>query len=136
MKYCYGCGRVTPGTPLYCGHCARTYDVKLCPRHHPNPRSFEACSQCGSKDLSTPQPKVKFRWKVLEFLTRVAMGTILAALTLGFLVAAAKELLTRPEVQMGLVGLGILLGILWWLWSLLPEWFRKFVYRTLQKKKR
>ena len=31
MKYCYQCGRMTAGEPLYCQLCGRTYDVKLCP---------------------------------------------------------------------------------------------------------
>ena len=45
------------GKPLFCGHCGRTYNVKLCPRLHTNPRIAEVCSQCGSRDLSTPQPE-------------------------------------------------------------------------------
>ena len=71
MKYCYECGRMTGGEPRYCQFCGRTYDVKLCPRRHENPRFAEVCSQCGSRELSTPQPKVSPVWRVLEFLARV-----------------------------------------------------------------
>ena len=64
MKYCYECGRVTAGEPLFCQFCGRTYNVKLCPRLHVNPRFAEVCSQCGSRDLSTPQPKVSVWWRI------------------------------------------------------------------------
>jgi hypothetical protein len=132
MRYCYECGRLTAGEPLFCNSCGRSYDVKLCPRMHPNPRSAEVCSQCGSRDLSTPQPKVSFWWKAGELLVKVVAGIFLVYVSLMGFVA----LLQRPEVQGGLFVLGILLGILWWLWSELPEWFRKLVRRSLKRKER
>src|SRR5882724_4370705 len=95
MKYCYECGRMTPGEPFFCNFCGRSYDVKLCPRHHPNPRIAEVCSQCGSHDLSTPQPKVSVWWKILGWLTRVLIGLFLGCLTVLLLLTA----LLRPEVQ-------------------------------------
>jgi len=73
MKYCHHCGRLTPGEPLFCQSCGRTYDVKLCSRLHVNSRSAEVCSQCGSRDLSTPQPKVPLWTKGFELLLR---GTV------------------------------------------------------------
>lgn len=66
MRYCYHCGRITPGDPLFCNVCGRSFDRKLCPRLHPNPRSAEICSRCGSRELSTPQPKVGLEWRFLE----------------------------------------------------------------------
>jgi predicted amidophosphoribosyltransferase len=132
MKFCYQCGRVTAGEPLFCSSCARSYDVKLCPRLHRNPRYAEVCSQCGSRELSTPQPRVSVWWRVLEFLARVFFGTFLVYLSLAFLLA----LLRRTEVQGGLVIVVVLLGLLWWLWSLLPEWFRKLVRRSHGRKER
>jgi len=132
MRFCYQCGRLTAGEPLFCGSCGRSYDVKLCPRLHRNPRYAEVCSRCGSRELSTPQPRVSLWWKVLEFLLRVFFGVALVCLSLTILLA----LLRRPEVQCGLVVLGILLGLVWWLWSLLPEWLQKFVHRSLRRKER
>jgi hypothetical protein len=135
MKFCYQCGRFTGGkAPLFCTSCGRSYDIRLCPRLHPNPRYAKVCSQCGAHELSEPQPSVPFRWKVLEFLVKVLLGTLLVCLSLAFLVS----LLQSPQMQNGLLGLGILLGILlgvlWWLWSQLPEWFQKFVRRVLKRK--
>jgi len=132
MTYCYQCGRVTAGKPLFCSFCGRSYDVKLCSRLHANPRSAEVCSQCGSRELSTPQPKVSVWWKVLEFLARIGFGVLLVYVSLSVLVA----LLQTREVQNGLIVLGVLLGILWWLWSLLPDWFRKLVRRSRRQKER
>lgn len=132
MKFCYQCGRITPGEPLYCNSCGRSYDVKLCPRAHVNPRSAEVCSQCGSREFSTPQPRVSVWWKLLEFLVKVFFGAFLVYLTL----AGLGALLTTPQFQNALIVFGILMGLLWWLWSLLPEWFRKLVRRSIGRKER
>jgi len=136
MKYCYECGRITAGEPLYCNFCGRSYDVKLCPRHHVNPRVAEVCSQCGSRELSTPQPRVSVWWKVLSFLLQIVVGGLFLFLSLAVLVEILKGLLSNPQVQSGLVVLGILLGVLWWLWSELPDWLRRLVRRLLKRKER
>jgi hypothetical protein len=132
MKYCYECGRMTAGEPLFCNFCGRSYDVKLCPRHHPNPRIAEVCSQCGSHDLSTPQPKVSGWWRVLEVLLRLSLGVFLACLSLLILL----KVLATPEAQNALLGLGLLVAVLWWLWSQLPDWLRKLVRRSLERRRR
>lgn len=136
MKYCYECGRMTPGDPLYCNFCGRSYDVKLCPRHHPNPRIAEICGQCGSRELSTPQPKVGVSWRILEWLTRIVLGAFVLILSAILAFEILKAIFGTPEGQLALVALGILTGILWWLWSLLPDWFRKFVTRTFERRRR
>jgi RNA polymerase subunit RPABC4/transcription elongation factor Spt4 len=132
MKYCYQCGRLTSGEPMFCQFCGRSYDAKLCPRHHMSPRYAEVCSQCGSRELSTPQPKVSLWWKVLEFLLRIVFGIGLTYLSLSLLIALLKS----PMAQAGLVGLGLLLLVLWALWIMLPEWFRTLIHRTLKRKER
>src|SRR5438552_3410484 len=76
MKYCYQCGRITAGEPVFCQSCGRSFDVKLCSRLHVNPRYAEVCSHCGSRELSTPQPKVPFSWKVLGFVLRITTGLL------------------------------------------------------------
>jgi hypothetical protein len=67
---------------------------------------------------------------------RVFLGIFLVYGSLVVLVAVLRELLQRPEVQGGLVILGILILILWWLWSQLPEWFRKLIHRSIKRKDR
>lgn len=130
MKYCYQCGRTTSGQPLFCTFCGRTYDVKLCPRLHVNPRFADCCSQCGSRELSTPQPKVSFWWRVLGFLLRIGFGVFLVWLSLTVFV----ELLKSPFVQNGMVVLGLLLTALWALWAMIPEWLRKLIHRLIKRK--
>jgi len=132
MKYCYQCGRITAGKPFFCSFCGRSYDAKLCPRLHPNPRVAEFCSQCGSRELSTPQPKISVWWKVLEFLAKVVLGTCLVYITLAGLVAVLKT----PHLRNPLIVFGILLAVLWSLWSELPHLFRKLVRRSLKRKER
>ncbi len=129
MKYCYECGRITAGEPVFCQFCGRSYDVKLCQRHHPNPRNAEVCSQCGSRDLSTPQPKVSFWWHVFEVLVKVLLAVLLTYASLAFVVA----LFSLKEVQNTLICLGLLLALLWCLWGMLPQWFRKAIRWTLKR---
>ena len=136
MKYCYECGRMTAGEPLFCNYCGRSYDVKLCPRLHVNPRYAEVCSQCGSRDLSTPQPKVSLWWKLLGGSLRWLSGAVLGVLTLIIAIAVFEDLIHRPEVQNGLIVLGLLLAALWSLWGMLPDWFRKFVHKSIKRKER
>lgn len=131
MKYCYQCGKMTAGDPLYCGTCGRTYDVKLCPRAHVNPRGAEVCSRCGSRELSTPQPKIPMSWRLLALLTRLGLGLLLFYASLSLVVALVRT----PEVQRALVALGILLAVLWWLWSRLPDWFQEAI-RSFWKNRR
>jgi len=134
MKYCYQCGKLNSRQSLFCNRCGSSFDVKLCPRLHANSRYAEVCSQCGSHELSTPQPKVSFLWHVLEFLIRIVLGALLVWVSLVILVAAIQELLARSEVQSALVLLGLLLGGLWFLWGLLPLWLRKVIRRLITRK--
>jgi hypothetical protein len=123
MKYCYQCGKMTAGEPLYCGTCGRTYDVKLCPRAHVNPRGAEVCSKCGSRELSTPQPRIPMSLRLLALLLRLGLGLLLFHASLSLVIALVRT----PEVQRALVAFGLLLTGLWWLWSKLPDWFQEAI---------
>ena len=131
MKFCYECGKASAGDPPFCSKCGRSYDVRLCPRMHKNSRFAKACSQCGSREFSEPQPQVSLWWKVLEFVLKTGFGIFLVFVSLIVL----SDLMRRPEVQAGLIVVSILIGLLWWAWSQLPEWFRKIVSRSLRRRK-
>lgn len=133
MKYCWNCNHITPGEPLFCNSCGRSYDVKLCPRLHPNPRSAEACSQCGSRDLSTPQPRVPLWAPVVEFLLSLVPGFILFVLSIGALAAFATALAREPQLLCSAVLLLIALGVLWWVWMQIPAWIRKAISNLLRR---
>jgi len=130
MKYCYECGYITEGEPLYCNHCGRSYDVKLCPRGHQNPRGAECCSQCGSRELSTPQRKIPVIVKLLAILIRLSLGLLLFYASLRLL----ETLLLTHAFQELLVMVGVLLAALWALYSQLPKWMRA-VLRAIWKGK-
>lgn len=132
MTYCYNCGHMTAGEPLFCSKCGRTYDVKLCPRLHPNPRSAEVCSKCGSRELSTPQPKIPLSLKLLAILVRLGLGLLLFYGTVRLGIA----LLQTAQVQRALVAIGMLLGCLWWMWSKLPDWFQEAIRSFWTDKRR
>lgn len=130
--YCYNCGHLTAGEPLFCNYCGRSYDLKLCPRLHANPRGAEVCAKCGSREFSTPQPKVPAMWKLLAILVRLGIGVLLVWVTLTFLVA----LLRTPQVQQLMVCLGLLLLALWLLWSKLPDWLQDALRRAVTSRRR
>lgn len=129
MKYCYECGRLTAGDPRYCQFCGRTYNVKLCPRRHENPRFAEVCSQCGSRELSTPQPKVSVLWKVAEFFLRGLLGLLLFYVLLSFLYG----MISSPQSGDALLVILLLMVPLVVLWSIVPDWFKRLVRRSLGK---
>lgn len=121
MKYCNKCGKMTAGEPMYCGACGCTYDVKLCPRQHVNPRGAEVCSTCGSRELSTPQPKIPIVLQFLALMARLVLGLLLFYATLSLITALVRS----PQVQHLFVACGGLLAVLWLLWSKLPDWTRE-----------
>ncbi len=124
MKYCHQCGTLTAGKPLFCGSCGRTYDVKLCSRLHVNPRRADVCSQCGSRDLSTPQPKMRFRDRVMSTFVVIVVGTCLFLGSLLVIFAVLKAALSNAQVQVAAVLIVMLLILLWWIWLQLPKWLR------------
>lgn len=129
MKYCSACGRVTPGDPLFCNSCGSSYDVKLCPRLHRNSRHAEVCSECGSREFSTPQPRMPFLKRILRFGERTLIASALMLLFLAFVIG----LLSTKEGQNAFVGFGVVAGIVWWLWSLIPEGIKKRIHRTRKR---
>lgn len=133
-RYCYNCNRITAGEPLFCNFCGRSYNVKLCPRLHANPRNSQICSQCGSRDLSTPQPKVPFWVPVLEFVLRIIPGAALAIVSVVAVVLLLLAIFTRPELLFSVVLLLLALGFLWWAWSQIPASFRRFIQRLLTRR--
>ena len=82
MHYCNQCHRITPGEPLFCNFCGRSYNLKLCPHRHPNPRNAEICSQCGSRDLSMPHPRVPLWLAPLLLLLSALPALVLIGVTL------------------------------------------------------
>lgn len=134
-RYCYNCNRITPGEPLFCNFCGRSYNVKLCPRMHPNPRSAQICSQCGSRDLSIPQPKMPLWARVLEFLLRMIPGAALSAVSVLTVVLFILAIFTRPDLLVPIVFLLIALGFLWWVWSQIPASFRHVIDRLLTRRR-
>lgn len=135
-RYCYHCNRITSGEPLFCNFCGRSYNVKLCPRLHPNPRNAEICSLCGSHDLSTPQPKVPFWVPILEFLLRMIPGAALAIVSAVGVALFVLAIFTRQALLFSTVLLLVALGFLWWVWSWIPASFRRVIHHVLMRRRR
>src|ERR1039457_4595689 len=124
MRYCYNCNRVTGGEPIFCSFCGRTYNQKLCSRMHPNPRGAQFCSQCGSREFSTPQPVIPVLLRPVFWFLRLLPKLFLPA-TLAILIAFTLHLLvTDPYARCRLIVLGLIGGLCWYIWSNLPQMVR------------
>ena len=136
MRYCHQCHRITSGEPLFCNFCGRSYDSKLCPHRHPNPRSAEVCNQCGSRELSTPHPRVPL-WllPLILFLTALP-GLILWLLTVLFFIGFVNALVSSPELLFQFMLIALLLAFLWYLYMHLPAFLRRFISRLFSRSHR
>lgn len=112
MKYCRSCKYVTLGSARFCNKCGRSYDVRLCPKLHPNSVSATSCSECGSRELSTPQSAVSM---LTRGLTTVALviGMALLAGTIFYLYEYLRALLVSPEPPLRLMFVGVAIGLAW-----------------------
>src|SRR5208283_71378 len=135
VKFCFNCGRITPGDPLFCNYCGRSYDVKLCQRMHPNPRGAEACSRCGSRDFSTPQPLRPWWAPLLQVVFSVVPGFFLSLASIAFVLFFVIQVISNSAMFVPFIMLGIALTILWAAWSKIPAWFRKAIYSLLKRKR-
>lgn len=135
MRYCHQCHRLTLDEPLYCNHCGSTYDAKLCPARHLNPRTAEVCSQCGSRDFSTPAPRLPLWLRPLLFLLSILPGIVLLLVTVLFLIAFVQTLLSNQQLLGQAFAAGLVLALAWWLYIQLPEFIRK-LFRTVWTKRK
>ena len=116
---------------MFCNFCGRSYDFKLCPHRHPNPRSAEVCNQCGSRELSTPHPKVSFWFASMLTLLSMLPGILMLLLSVLFLFGLIQVLLTNQQVLFQFMLIGLFIGFLWWLYMQLPGFLRRWLSKLL-----
>jgi RNA polymerase subunit RPABC4/transcription elongation factor Spt4 len=139
MRYCHQCHRITSGDPLYCSSCGSSYDAKLCPSRHIKPRSEHVCSQCGSRDLSTPAPRLPFLLAPFLFFLSLLPGVVLSLVLVAVVLAIFQAILTNQQVQAMLVALLLLLVLLWYAYMHLPGFIQdlfRSIWRTKKKDRR
>ncbi len=127
MRYCNHCHRITPGEPFFCLFCGRTFDVKLCPHRHINPRIADVCSQCGSRDLSTPAPPMGLASRFLWFAVSVLPGVLLLLMTVLLVVGFINVIFTNPAMLFRFLILVLLVGILWRIYMQFPPPLRNLI---------
>ena len=127
MKYCHQCHKLTIGEPVFCNHCGSSFGLKLCGRLHSNSRSAQVCSQCGSRDFSTPQPKVPIILRPFVAVLHVAPRLIGFALFVGALYVALYVVAHDPRFIQGLVCLLFLAIVCALIWKLLPKWLQRIL---------
>jgi hypothetical protein len=136
MRYCPQCHRLTTGEPLYCNHCGATYDAKLCPARHLNPRNAEVCAQCGSRDLSVPAPRLALWLRPVLFCLSLVPGIVLALLLVMVAVGIVDGIATYGRLQAQLVVLFIVLALLWWIYIHVPKFIQNALRSLWQTKKK
>ena len=118
---------------MFCNFCAHSYDFKLCPHRHPNPRNAEACSECGSRELSTPHPRVPLWLSMLLVLLSALPGLLLLAVTALLLVGFIQALISSPQMQFQFMLVGLMLAFLWYLYLQLPHFLRRLVSKLFRR---
>ena len=114
---------------------AEGYNIKLCPKLHVNPCNAEACSHCGRRELSLPQPKVPFWATILLFFLSVIPGLILAIFSVVAVAFFIRHFLNAPDMLLALTILQLILGLLWWGWTEIPLFFREAIHKMLQQRR-
>jgi len=112
MRYCSNCKKLTAGKPPYCNFCGRSYGVRLCPRGHKNPRAAEACSECGSMELSTPAPN---RGSI-QLAKLIGVGIL--AMLCAYAVYFAWQIFVNSGALLSAMRLGVELATLFLFWML------------------
>ena len=135
MRYCHNCHRITAGEALFCHHCGSSFDAKLCPSRHVNPRWAIVCSHCGSRDLSTPAPRRPLWLAPLIFILTLLPGFVLALVLVMLLVALITSLLTNQQVQLQLLMLILVFSILWFAYIHVPHFIRD-LFRSIWRRKK
>jgi hypothetical protein len=120
MRFCNQCHRLTVGSPLYCNFCGASYDVKLCPARHMNPRSADVCSECGSRDLSAPAPQLPVWLVPLLNMLSILAGLVLALLSLLVLIGLSNIVVVRQTVEPRVILAVLIVALLWLLYMRLP----------------
>jgi uncharacterized membrane protein YvbJ len=120
MRICNHCGKLTAGRPLFCNHCGRSFSVKFCPRLHPNSRDAEACSQCGSRELSIPQDRLPIRFRALMLFLSIIPGLALIAISLLYIGYFFLQLIHNPDNLLVPMLYGLALAFAWFIWLQLP----------------
>jgi hypothetical protein len=133
MRFCNHCQRMTTGEPSYCNFCGRSYDLKLCPHRHANPRTAEVCSQCGSRELSTPQPRVSLWLAPLLALLSVLPGLVLLGVSILLLAGFVQTAFTNQQLLFQFLLLALMIGGLWWLYMHLPGFLRRGLTRLFSR---
>ena len=137
MRYCTNCHRITAGDPLFCNVCGQSYNIKFCPRLHPNPRAAQVCSQCGSRELSTPQPKPGLGTLPLLLLVRILPGIALFLATIALIFALVQAAISAQELIVPLlIRAGILLAVVWIVYLMLPGFLRHAIRGIAHRAKR
>jgi hypothetical protein len=62
------------------------------------------------------------------------IGALLAVLSVLIISAVLVDFLQRTQFQNGLIAIGILVGLLWLLWTRLPDWLREMIRRSMRRK--
>ena len=116
---------------MFCNHCGRSYNFKLCPHRHPNPRSAQVCNQCGSRELSTPHPSVSFWFACLLALLSALPGILLLLVSVLFLFGLLNILINNQQALFQFMLIGLFLSFLWWLYMQLPRFLRRWLSKLL-----
>lgn len=78
------------------------------------------CSQCGLRDLSTPQERLPLWFIPLAFLASILPGIVLLLISALYVLYFLKHLIRDPTSLLVPMLWGLLLGLVWLFWIHVP----------------
>jgi hypothetical protein len=104
---------------MFCSYCGRSFDVRICPRGHHNPRGAQFCAACGSADLSTPAPPASLLHQ-LSGAILYAFAGVLVVILIGAALISLVSAIDWQALNGPILMLVLMLGVLYWTTTLLP----------------
>lgn len=80
-----------------------------------------------------PAPRVPVFLKPLTFVLRMLPGLILLLASIVFLVVFIRQLITDPNSLLGLMLIGLVLALCWYVWMHLPAFLRQLISKLFRK---
>ena len=93
MILCLSCRHASPSGSVYCGHCARSFNARLCSGNHRNTLSAQVCTACASHQLTEACIGLPLGW--------ISRGLVLLGLVYGWKWLAAHLCLAERTVWSG-----------------------------------
>ena len=62
------------------------------------------------------------------------LWVVILSLTVLLVVVFLRQVFSSTDILADLIGIGIILALMWWIWMQIPLWIRKTMFRLIKGK--